>query len=185
LSYGTGIARAKIRFFVFIQKQGDFFVGLTRELAFKCLSWLLQLPRQTLRCTFAKKIDMEKSTIPEGHQTIMPYLILKGADRFLGFMITVFGAEETFKQMRNDNIIAHAELRINGSTIMCAEATDQWRPNTAGLFVYVKDADEIYKKAIAEGAVTIMEPADQPYGRSCGVTDPFGNIWWITSAPGK
>jgi hypothetical protein len=26
-----------------------------------------------------------------------------------------------------------------------------------------------------------MPPADQSYGRSAGVNDPFGNTWWITS----
>ncbi|WP_431200968.1 hypothetical protein ACQ86K_30970 [Mucilaginibacter sp. P19] len=26
-----------------------------------------------------------------------------------------------------------------------------------------------------------MPPADQPYGRSAGVKDPFGNTWWITN----
>lgn len=124
---------------------------------------------------------MENLNIPQGHQTVMPYLILKGAAQFLAFMKNVFGAEETFKQMRDENIIAHAEIKIGGSTIMCAEATDQWQPNTAGMFIYVKNADATYKKAVSEGASTIMEPADQPYGRSCGVKDPFGNIWWITS----
>ena len=49
------------------------------------------------------------------------------------------------------------------------------------MFVYVEDADETYKKAVENGAETVMPPDDQPYGRSCGVTDPFGNVWWITS----
>ena len=40
---------------------------------------------------------------------------------------------------------------------------------------------ESFKKAIAEGATVLMELSDQNYGRTCGVTDPFGNIWWITS----
>lgn len=111
----------------------------------------------------------------------MPYLILKGAAEFLSFMKNVFGAEETFKQMRSEDVIAHAEVTVSGSTIMCAEATDQWQASTAGMFIYVADADATYSKAVAQGAKTIMEPADQPYGRSCGVSDPFGNVWWITS----
>ena len=31
------------------------------------------------------------------------------------------------------------------------------------------------------GATTLMEVADQSYGRSGGVQDPYGNVWWITS----
>ena len=38
-----------------------------------------------------------------------------------------------------------------------------------------------YHKALEMGASYIMEPADMEYGRSCGVKDPFGNVWWITS----
>jgi len=51
------------------------------------------------------------------------------------------------------------------------------------LFIYVHDADLTYKKALAAGAATVPgnEPSDKDYGRTCGVTDPFGNTWWITS----
>jgi PhnB protein len=49
------------------------------------------------------------------------------------------------------------------------------------MFVIVPDADRTYEKALANGATTIMPPADQEYGRSGGVTDPYGNVWWITS----
>ena len=61
----------------------------------------------------------------------------------------------------------------------------EWKPATANMFVYVDNADARYKKAIDAGSETVMEPADQDYGRSCGVTDPFGNVWWITSVIGQ
>ncbi|MEO6656060.1 MAG: VOC family protein, partial [Pyrinomonadaceae bacterium] len=66
--------------------------------------------------------------------------------------------------------------------IMFSQSRDDWKPATANLFIYVKDADETYSKAVENGSETVMPPADQEYGRSCGVTDPFGNVWWITSA---
>ncbi len=120
--------------------------------------------------------------IPNTHQTIMPYLILPGAEKFSAFMQKVFGAEETFKRMREDGkTVMHSEIQIGGSTIMFADATDQYKSSPAGLFIYVENADEAYKKAIDEGAATVMELSDQDYGRTCGVADPFGNTWWITS----
>ena len=48
----------------------------------------------------------------------------------------------------------------------------------AGMFIYVDDVKETYKKAIAAGATSIMEPAKQSYGFSCGFKDAFGNDWW-------
>ena len=63
---------------------------------------------------------------------------------------------------------------------MFADSNEEFKPQTAGLFVYAHDADETYNKALEEGATSIMAMSNQDYGRSGGVTDPFGNVWWIT-----
>lgn len=119
--------------------------------------------------------------IPAKYQTVMPYLIIKDAEKFIQFTENVFGATQTYKVMRDEQSIMHAEIMIGESTIMFADATDLFKSNPAGMFVYVDDADVTYKKAIDAGATTLTELSDQPYGRSGGVTDPFGNSWWITS----
>jgi PhnB protein len=118
--------------------------------------------------------------IPEGHNTVMPYLMMEDARGFIVFIKSVFVAEMTHESQR-DGIVGHCEARIGDSTIMFSQSRDEWKPATANLFVYVDDADETYRKALAAGATTVMEMADQEYGRSGGVTDPFGNVWWITS----
>jgi uncharacterized glyoxalase superfamily protein PhnB len=47
-------------------------------------------------------------------------------------------------------------------------------------YLYVPDVDALYRRALAAGAKSLAEPADQPYGdRVAGVTDPFGNQWYI------
>ncbi|MGH9820607.1 MAG: VOC family protein [Pyrinomonadaceae bacterium] len=118
--------------------------------------------------------------IPKGHQAVMPYLMVTDAAKFIEFTKAVFDAEVTYQRER-DGEIGHCEINIGGSTIMFSNARDQWKPATANMFVYVDNADERYARAIAAGSETVMPPADQEYGRSCGVTDPFGNVWWITS----
>lgn len=120
--------------------------------------------------------------IPIGHQVVMPYLILKNAEDFIQFTCQAFDAELTFSRLREDSdYIMHAEIQISGGTIMFADATDQWAEQTANMFVYVPDADTTYQRAISAGATSIMPPSDQNYGRACGVKDPSGNTWWITS----
>lgn len=120
--------------------------------------------------------------IPKVHQAIMPYLMLKNAAGFIDFTQRVFNADAGMKRLRDDaDTIMHAEIMISGSTIMFCEASDQWAVANANLFIYVDDADVTYNLAIANGASTVMELSDQDYGRTCGVTDPFGNTWWITS----
>lgn len=120
--------------------------------------------------------------LPEGHQTIMPYLILKEAAKFSEFVEEVFQAKVKLNKLREDGTtIMHSELTIGNSTIMFADATEQWTPQNANLFVYVSNADETYHKALKQGATSKMELTDQDYGKTCGVMDPFGNTWWITS----
>lgn len=120
--------------------------------------------------------------LPKGHQALMPYLMLTNAGHFYAFTKAVFNAQETLKKLREDgNTIMHSEIQINGSTIMYCETNKDWKPQTANLFVYVKDVDDTYKKAIDVGAEVVMPLSNQDYGRTCGIKDPFGNTWWITS----
>lgn len=124
--------------------------------------------------------------IPDGYQAVMPYLILKNAGGFIEFTETVFGAKLLNKHLRDDgHTIMHGEINIDGSIIMFAESTEQYPEQNANLFVYADDADESYRRALKNGAITVTEPADQSYGRSCGVKDPHGNTWWITSVNNK
>ena len=118
--------------------------------------------------------------IPNGHQGVMPYLMMEDAAGFIDFIKAVFGAEMLIQDKRGD-IVGHCEARISGSTIMFSQSRNEWKPATANMFVYVDDADVTYAKALENGATTVMPLADQEYGRSCGVTDPCGNVWWITS----
>lgn len=119
--------------------------------------------------------------IPPGHQAVMPYLMLADAIAFIAFTEKVFNAALRTKHMRDDETIMHAEIQIGDSTIMFSNATEQYKEQTANLFVYVDNADEAFEKAKANGAAVVMELSDQDYGRTCGVTDTTGNVWWITS----
>lgn len=120
--------------------------------------------------------------LPKGHQAIMPYLMLNEAEKFIDFVQTVFDAKESNRTLREDKkTIMHSEIQINGSTIMYCEANEDWKQQTANLFIYVENADKTFNKAIKAGAKILMPLADQDYGRTCGVEDSFGNSWWITS----
>lgn len=50
------------------------------------------------------------------------------------------------------------------------------------LLIYTENCDAMYAQAVAAGAMSLREPADQPYGdRMSGVRDPFGYKWWIAT----
>lgn len=121
--------------------------------------------------------------IPGQYNQLMPYLILKGSNDFIKFMEKVFDAKEQLIVPGKDGSIMHGELKVGNAVVMFGEAGDQFPAMTAGMFIYVDDADSTYKKALEAGAITVpgQEPSDRDYGRTCGVKDPFGNTWWITS----
>jgi len=119
----------------------------------------------------------------ENQQAVMPYLILNDAAAFLDFTIKVFNAEVKNIHLREDNkTIMHGEITISGSMIMFAQATQEYKEQTAGLFIYVADADVTFNKAIENGAKVILELEDKEYGRSGGIQDIAGNTWWITAS---
>jgi len=120
---------------------------------------------------------------PSDNQTVMPYLILKNTQGFQEFTKEVFGAKVLKTHMNEDNTsIMHGEVQIGGdSTIMFGEASGDWDPQPANFFIYVPDVDKSYQQALACGAKSVMDVTDKDYGRSCGVLDPYGNTWWITT----
>ena len=121
--------------------------------------------------------------IPDTYNQLMPYLVLKGTGAFRKFMADVFDAREQMIVPADDGTVMHGELKLGEAVIMFAETGGQFPVMNAGLFIYVDNADITYQKALAAGAVTLegQEPADKEYGRTCGIKDPFGNSWWITS----
>ena len=120
--------------------------------------------------------------IPSHYNRLMPYIILPDGYKFMEFMKNIFGATEQAIVPRSEGVIMHGELRIGDAVIMFADVTDQYEARPAGIFIYVEDTDETYKKAIDAGATSLMKPTQQPYGYTCGFHDPFGNDWWPVQA---
>lgn len=125
---------------------------------------------------------MAVNAIPKGYHTMTPCLVAEGASKLIDFLKKAFEAEEIFRMARPDGGIMHAEIKIGDSMVMLGDATEQWKPITGAIYLYVNDADAVYKRALQAGATSIVEPVDQFYGdRHGGVKDPAGNIWWIAT----
>ena len=122
---------------------------------------------------------MAVKPIPEGYNTVTPYLVVEGASGLLDFAKQVFGAEEKMRMPGPAGTVGHAEMTIGDSVIMCADASAENPARTAALVLYVDDCDATYRKALAAGGASERQPEDQFYGdRSAGV-DAFGVTWWI------
>jgi len=129
--------------------------------------------------------------IPEGVPAATPYLITSNAVEMIEFYKKVFGAAETMRFQEPGGRIGHAELKIGGATIMLSDEYPDvgfLSPKSLGgarspvsIHLYVENVDDVYKRALAAGATSLREPADQFYGeRNAQVRDPSGHCWDIS-----
>ena len=128
--------------------------------------------------------------IPDGYHSLQPYLMFKDCAAAIDFYTKAFGAKERFRMPGPDGCIGHAEVQIGDCVLMMADEAPQIEAFSPGhyggspvsLHFYTADSDRTYAEALAAGATSLREPADQPYGdRMSGVTDPFGYKWWIAT----
>jgi PhnB protein len=127
-------------------------------------------------------ITMPVKPIPDGYHSVTPYLMVKGANQFIAFMATVFGAKVTEQLMQPDGKPGHTELRLGDSLIMLSEVKTDRPPTPVMLHVYVEDVDAAFARAVKAGGKVVSEPTNQFYGdRSGGVIEPSGNTIWIAT----
>lgn len=97
--------------------------------------------------------------IPAGYGTVTPWIIVRGADRFLGFLKDAFGAIELARVYAEDGVtIGHAEARIGTSVVMMFDAEASWPDTPAFLRLYVEDSEATYARALAAGAAPVTAP---------------------------
>jgi len=128
--------------------------------------------------------------IPEGYNTVSPYLAVEDAATAIDYYKQAFGAEETLRMDMPDGKIGHAELKIGDSHVMLSDPFPQASTTppkelggtSASVFMYVEDVDAVVQQAVEAGAIVTMEVEDQFWGDRFGsITDPFGHVWSIAT----
>jgi PhnB protein len=125
---------------------------------------------------------MPVSYIPKGFHTVTPYLLANKASALLDFIVNAIGGTVKERMDGPDGEVAHSQIVIGDSIIMVGGAQPTHPAMPTMLYLYVKDTDAAFNKAVAGGATVIMPPTDMFYGdRNAGVSDPFGNQWWFAT----
>jgi PhnB protein len=99
---------------------------------------------------------MAAKAIPDGYHVVTPYLIVRGVPGLIDFMTRAFQAEVHERMETPDGTVMHAEVKIGDSIIMMGEASEKYPPMPGGLYLYVKDTDAVYRRALEAGAVSLM-----------------------------
>jgi uncharacterized glyoxalase superfamily protein PhnB len=130
--------------------------------------------------------------IPDGYHTVTASLTLKDSKKALAFYTKAFGAKvlDEFPSPGGQGLM-HATMQI-GNTIMMmgdempnCQSAETLGGCPIGLYVYVANADAVFKQAVAAvaaGATVVMPVADMFWGDRVGtLKDPFGYSWMIAT----
>jgi PhnB protein len=132
-----------------------------------------------------EKTNKSKSSvraIPKGFHTVTPYLVADNAIGLIEFLERAFDGKISFKMLDDNNKVVHATVNIGDSIIMISDSMEGHEAQTAMLFIYVENVDDIYKQAVKAKATVVREVKDEFYGdRTGAVKDAWGNIWWIAT----
>jgi len=143
--------------------------------------------------TIATRVEREPAWPP----ALAPYIVVSDARRAMDWYVEVFGAQRRGEPHVNaDGTIGHAEVGLGDAVLMFSEASDLWpdvpvrAPESPATFSHslhleVDDVDTSTERARRSGASVEREPADQPYGRSAVIVDPFGHRWILLRPPAR
>jgi uncharacterized glyoxalase superfamily protein PhnB len=120
--------------------------------------------------------------------TVTPSLVFKDSAAAIAFYEKALGAKVLMRMPGSDGKgVMHAEIRIGDSVLYLGDenlnapsfrAPTPENPATAAMWLYVKDCDASFERAVSAGAKVAMPLADMFWGDRHGmVTDPFGISW--------
>lgn len=130
----------------------------------------------------------DTTLMAEDYQTVTPLITFKNSSDAIDYYKKVFDAKERYRLEEKDKII-YAEIMIGKSIIMIMDEDPKMASGTTtvgntavNLYVYVKNVDETFNKAIEMGAKVDSPVETQFYGDRVGmITDPFGYKWSIAT----
>ncbi|HVK20703.1 MAG TPA: VOC family protein [Actinokineospora sp.] len=125
--------------------------------------------------------------------TITPYIAVSDARAAIAWYTDIFGGHQRGElYVMDDGKIGHAELGIGDAVLMLSEggfdevpvaAPDAPTTFSQSLHIQVRDIDTTVARAEAAGAHIERRPADQPYGRTATLVDPYGHRWLLNRPP--
>ncbi len=128
--------------------------------------------------------------VPKGYRTVTSNLVVQGADAASDYYAKVFGATVLSRIVGDDGVtVLQAELKIGNSIVRLMDempAFGVYSPlalggSAVGLHLYLREVDEVWDNAMANGAGVLVPLADMPWGeRYAKFVDPFGHVWSVS-----
>ncbi|MBA4055025.1 MAG: extradiol dioxygenase [Marivirga sp.] len=126
---------------------------------------------------------MTNSFKPDHYNSVSPYFVIDGAQRYVDFLKRLFNAKERRRYDMPDGTIMHIEIEIDDTIVMMGDASDKFPANTSLMHVYVPDVDRIFNLAVDLGCEVIERPKvreGDPDKRGT-FKDYTGNVWSVST----
>ena len=125
---------------------------------------------------------MDLNFKPNGYNSVSPYFIVDGAQILVELLIEIFDANGLRQYDLPDGKIMHVEVQIDDSVLMISDSSDKYPAIQQMVHIYVKDVEEVYKKAMNAGCVSIDEPSTRPGDPDKrGAFKDFGGNYWAVA----
>jgi len=119
---------------------------------------------------------------PDHYTSVSPYLVVSDAAATITFLQQAFGATVLRSFADPSGRLMHAEVRLDDTVVMLADATPDWPPLPSFVHVYVSDVDATYARALDAGATSVQAPVKkQDEDKRGGIKDAGGTTWWIAT----
>ena len=119
---------------------------------------------------------------PQNYTCVSPYLIVNDASRTIEFLVNAFDAAKLRIIPDAAGKLMHAEVRIDDTVVMLADAGEGWPPIPAHVHIYVSNVDATYERALKAGATSVQAPLKKDdVDKRGGVKDASGTTWWIAT----
>lgn len=124
---------------------------------------------------------MEQQFKPDGYNSVSPYFIVNEAQKLIELLTQLFDAKPLRRYDKPDGTVMHAEIKLDDSVLMIADATEKYPAITLVMHVYVPDVDAIFEKAIRLGCTSIEPPKvnEGDPDRRATFKDFAGNMWSV------
>lgn len=123
--------------------------------------------------------------------TVISAMRYRDPHKMIDWLCDTFGFTRKAVHDDGNGGVTHAELTLGDGMIMLGSARDDdfakvQKPAVANhlvtqsSYIVVPDADAVYDKAKANGAIIVLEISDKDYGgRDFTCRDPEGQVWSI------
>ena len=120
-------------------------------------------------------------------QTVFPCITFRDANASIDWLERALGAERVEVHEDDEGLVAHAEIRIGESVVMCRRRARRLAGHAARRQRRLRRRARRRRRLRAGRAAgaEVTEPVDQDYGsRDLTVTDPDGNRWSLGTYAG-